>query len=70
MAERYKLPGEWGLRKLQTADPRHPSWALQWRGMDWAKIVDFSPPAVNGIATLDAEMVEFAEDMGGKPIDD
>ncbi len=67
MADKYQLAGEWGLRKLIT-DPQRPTWAIQFKGMDWIKVCDFLPPVPNGRSGLDEDMRAFAEAIGGKPV--
>jgi hypothetical protein len=69
VGDRYKLSGDWGLRQL-VVDPQRPSWAIQFKGMDWIKVSDFLPPAQNGRSTLDEDMRAFAEAIGGVPVSD
>lgn len=58
MSETLQLTGSWSLRKLVTAG--RPQWALQYKGMDWAKISEFLEA---GNPTLDQELRNFAADI-------
>lgn len=58
MSEALQLTRHWSLRKLVTAG--RPQWALQYKGMDWAKISEFLEA---GNSTLDQELRNFAADV-------
>jgi hypothetical protein len=39
MSEVIKLSPNWGLRRLVTSEP---AWAIQYMGMDWLRISEFT----------------------------
>jgi hypothetical protein len=66
MSERFDLPGDWSLRKQRLSD--RCEWVLQFKGMDWFRITEFTGPVPTIMESMDGDIERFAKDMNHDPI--